>query len=163
MNTLIDPKSFYRSSHPLREELDVCYLAFTMLRRSDADTDGLAAEAAWACWRARRLLLNDLGDFGPIRRPRVWLQAGWLAAGTHWGARPRHDVATAALVQSSLRRLVAGLALHRSALKGSGQIESCSRRINELDDVCRRAERVHERLKTARLPIWQSFLPRPGA
>ncbi len=147
----------------MHDQVDAAYICFSKLRRSDADESELAADAARACWRLKRVVGVCTGATRASGTMPLRVRAAWLALNVSWGARPRHDIATAQLVVATMRSLLVSLEGCRARLTDSSQLDAVSRRRAELAVVLERAEMVEAGLLHARTPLWESFIPRPGS
>lgn len=142
----------------LHTDVAVAYWAFARLRGSVADPDGLADEAAWACWRLQRLL--GIRSLQPVpRASRVArMRACALALRVRWASAARRDIETAHLVVARIGDLAKAVERHGAGLTETAAREDLGRRGLELHAVLARAEEAVVRLNTQAEPLWQSFI-----
>jgi hypothetical protein len=144
----------------LLDTVDSGYLAFASLRGSLSDTDRLAAEAAWVCWRTRRLLIGRTGQRSLARGVALRVRAALHATVLRVFSRPQDDIALADAVQRFTERAGRELAADRKLFRRDWESQALDRRLDELRRLGVRAQHVHACLQRQETPLWQQFLPR---
>jgi len=93
--------SKHDSSNLLRNEVDAACLTFVALSGSGAETEGLGAESACACWNARSLVMLRATDSGPIRNRKARRRAWLRMLAVRWSGPQRFPAASTTSVQCS--------------------------------------------------------------
>ena len=144
----------------LLHEVDCGYLAFRSMRGSLADSDQLADEAAWVCWRTRRLLIWRTGR--RTRARSLFLRGG--AAIQAWVLRamslPHEELALAAGVRQVTERLTRDLIAAKALFQRDWESDTLERRLDELRRLTARASLVHDCMQRQNTPLWHQFVPR---